>query len=194
MIGEYNTRQQSTHVTRDRVSGDKRLENLLDQWGYWRRTGATVLSFDARSCVVDIAERMANNKNYTYESSKYDEIVLNYEKQGLTGDALKEAAKRAFYEYRRRMEELSQPKETVVQLSAVPVYHSKKDMAQADRAIAELYNLYRRVLIQKYEHEWTSADFLKEWRWDVDKTKDKLRRSRDAARYHKKIAVLLGRA
>lgn len=194
MITEHDTRQQSTHVTRDRVSGDKRLENLLDQWGYWRRTGATVLSFDARSCVVDIAERMANNKNYTYENSKYAEIVLDYEKRGLSGEKLKEASKRAFMEYKRRIEQLNQPKEKIVKLPAVPVYYSKKDMAQTDRAIAELYNLYRRILIQKYEHEWTSADFLKQWGWHVDKTRKTLYKSREAAKHHKKIAILLGRA
>lgn len=36
MIGGYNIRERSTHVTRDKTSKDQALEQLLEIWGAWR--------------------------------------------------------------------------------------------------------------------------------------------------------------
>lgn len=73
----------STHITRDRSSGDERLEILLEEWGLFRAKGLKALSSGMQSSIVSISERAAikykgNREIKTKETRTIIRVVPNY--------------------------------------------------------------------------------------------------------------------
>jgi len=87
----------------------------------------------------------------------------------------------------------SQPKQTRVTINQIPKYWPQKRMSLVNQAVWELQIKHQEMLIHRYEDNWSSLQFIKEYNWLIDTYYARMSEARRAISKHPTIKKLLHR-
>lgn len=89
---------------------------------------------------------------------------------------------------------ISQPKQTRVIVNQIPKYFPNHRMSAVNQAVWELRTKHQEMLIHRYEDNWSSLQFMREYNWLIDTYYSRMSEAKSAIRRHPTIKKLLRRA
>lgn len=183
-------RELSSHLTRDKAERDA-IEEVLKGWGDWRARTEFALGTGSNSPIAGVigettGRLYGENKEKAHKASleKYAQIRLSLLKNGFSDEnatereRLKNETTKLLKEWKARIQDLSQPKESIVTKPKTPGYNGNRFYAKIDQIIASLPRNHRAALVNKYEKGWEIKDFMEYKKWGYGTAKTRISEAR----------------
>lgn len=185
-----NIREPSTHLSRDKEERDY-IEGILKDWGDWRARTEFALDTGSQSPIAGVIGENSGKlygenkeKEHLAMIEKYAEIKIMLISQGFSDQTrssrveLRAETSRILREWKERKKDLAQPKEDIVKKPKIPGYNGNHYYSKIDKIISGMNRVYRYILINKYENDWSVSQFMTHRKWEYQTTVNRISEAR----------------